>query len=89
MQSPCSARQRLIRQLKSGNMYYQARGFWLQHIYGDYSPALAQKQRCNNDRENAEWIKAKGQIQQDAYASLLRLYYDIIKTVDIFSSTPE
>ena len=89
MRSQCSARQRLIRKLKSGNLYYQARGLWLQHVYGDYSPALAQKNRCINDRENAEWIKAKGQIQQDAYANLLHLYSDIIKTVDIFPSTSE
>ena len=45
MRSSCSVCQRLIRQLKSGNMYYQARGFWLQHVYGDYSPALALQQR--------------------------------------------
>ena len=84
LKMPGTARQQLMLQLKPQELYYKARGLWLQWQYGDYSSELTKTKKLNNKNDTTAWKKLKGTIKQDAYADLLRYYTDLLERFDLF-----
>ena len=80
LKMPGTARQQLMLQLKPQELYYKARGLWLQWQYGDYSTELTKIKKLTNKNDTTAWKKLKGTIKQDAYTELLR-YYRFIGTL--------
>ena len=74
------ARQALMRLLKPAGHYYKARGFYLQHKYGDCTDT---QRHTKNAKETVEWRKQKGVIRQDAFAALLHLYGELSENFDL------
>ena len=80
------ARQHLIKTVRPADTYYKARGLWLQHTHGDYTPNIVLNKRNTNTKEIEEWRKMKGCIPQDAFAALLHLYGELTEVHDLFPS---
>ena len=74
------ARQALMRLLKPAGPYYKARGFYLQHKYGDCTDTQCY---TKNAKETAAWRKQKGIIRQNAFTALLHLYGELSENFDL------
>ena len=70
----------------SGAAYYQCRGCFLQHKYGNFTKDKARKHGARQEQEIAAWKALDRVIPQDAYAQLLDKFLVIQQDHKIFPS---
>jgi len=84
MHKPGRQRSALM-QLIPAEKFYTCRGYHLHHQLGDYTEEKARKQRLGTTDKEI-WQSLTGTVRQDSFATLIRLYGELVKEFDIFSS---
>ena len=65
--------------------FYTCRGYYLHHKLWDFTDDKACKQRLGTTDKEI-WSSLTGTVRQDSFATLIRLYGELVKEFDIFSA---